>query len=320
MAADPVAVTGATGFVGSALCAALAGEGRAVRALVRSARRAGSLPAGVEPVLGALDEEPALAALVDGAGTVIHAAGIVAAREPDEFDRVNAAGTARLVAAVKSVARPPRILLISSLAARHPQLSAYAASKRAGEEIVAGSGLEHCIVRPPAVYGPGDRATLPLFRQLAGGLLLAPKIEGGRFSLLHVDDLARLLCVLLQQPAWAGETFEPDDGRPGGYGWRDLAAIAGKAQGKTVRCLELPRRVVWCAAVAHELAAVVTGGAPMLSRGKLGELCYPDWVCNRESMGGAAGWAPAVNFAEGFLVTLAWYRQRGWIRAGNEQT
>ncbi|MDZ3837413.1 MAG: NAD(P)-dependent oxidoreductase [Rhodospirillales bacterium] len=320
MAADPVAVTGATGFVGSALCAALAGEGREVKALVRSANRAGSLPAGVEPVLGALDEEPALAALVDGAGIVIHAAGIVAAREPDEFDRVNAAGTARLVAAVKSAARSPRILLISSLAARHPRLSAYAASKRAGEEIVAGSGLEHCIVRPPAVYGPGDRATLPLFRQLAGGLLLAPKIEGGRFSLLHVDDLARLLCVLLQQPAWAGETFEPDDGRFGGYGWRDLAAIAGKAQGKTVRCLELPRAVVWCAAVAQELAAAVTGGAAMLSRGKLGELCYPDWVCNRESMGGAAGWAPAVDFAEGFLATLAWYRRRGWIRAGNGQT
>lgn len=320
MAADLVAVTGATGFVGSALCAALAGRGRKVRALVRSAKRAESLPAGVEPVLGALDDEPALAALVDGAGTVIHAAGIVAARRDGEFERVNAAGTARLVAAATSAARPPRILLISSLAARHPRLSAYAASKRAGEEIVAGSGLEHCIVRPPAVYGPGDRATLPLFRQLAGGLLLAPKIEGGRFSLLHVDDLARLLSTLLDRPAWAGEILEPDDGRPGGYGWRDLAAIAGKVQGKTVRCLELPRAAVWCAAVAQELGAVVTGGAPMLSRGKLGELCYPDWVCNRESMGGAAGWAPAVDFAEGFPATLAWYRRRGWIRAGNEQT
>jgi uncharacterized protein YbjT (DUF2867 family) len=320
MAADPVAVTGATGFVGSALCAALAREGRGVRALVRSAQRAETLPGGVEPVLGALDEEPALAALVDGAGTVIHAAGVVAARKDGDFDRVNAAGTARLVAAARSVDRRPRILLISSLAARHPQLSAYAASKRAGEDIVAGSGLEHCIVRPPAVYGPRDRATLPLFRQLAAGLLLAPKIEGGRFSLLHVDDLARLPCVLLQQPAWAGEILEPDDGRPGGYGWRDLAAVAGKARGKTVRCLELPRAVVWCAAVAQELGAAVTGGAPMLSRGKLGELCYPDWVCNRESMGGAVGWAPAVDFAEGFLATLAWYRQRGWIRAGNEQT
>jgi nucleoside-diphosphate-sugar epimerase len=313
MAADPVAITGATGFVGTAVCAALSGEGRGVRALVRSAKRAKLLPAGVEPVLGALDEEPALAALVDGAGTVIHAAGIVAARKDGEFHRVNAAGTARLVAAAKSVARPPRILLISSLAARHPHLSAYAASKRAGEEIVARSGLEHCIVRPPAVYGPGDRATLPLFRQLAGRMLLAPKIEGGRFSLLHVDDLARLLCVLLQQPVWAGEIFEPDDGRPGGYGWRDLAAIAGNARGKTVRCLELPRAVVWCAALAHELGAAVTGGAPMLSRGKLGELCYPDWVCNRESMGGAAGWAPSVDFAGGFLATLAWYRDRHWI-------
>jgi uncharacterized protein YbjT (DUF2867 family) len=320
MATDPVAVTGATGFVGTAVCAALVADGRKVRALVRSAERAESLPAGVEPVLGRLDDEPALAALVDGAGAVIHAAGIVAAREPDDFDRVNTAGTARLVAAARSAARPPRILLISSLAARQPQLSAYAASKRAAEALVAASAIEHCIVRPPAVYGPGDRATLPLFRQLAGGLLLAPRVDGGRFSLLHVDDLARLLSTLLDRPTWAGEILEPDDGRPGGYGWRDLAAIAGKARGKTVRCVEVPRAVVWCAALAHEIGAAVTGRAAMLSRGKLGELCYPDWVCNRESMRDVPGWAPAVDFAEGFTATLAWYRRRGWIRAGNGQT
>jgi nucleoside-diphosphate-sugar epimerase len=271
-------------------------------------------------MLGALDDERALAALVDGASVVIHAAGIVAARNPDEFHRVNAAGTAGLVRAASRAARPPRILLISSLAARQPHLSVYATSKRAAEELVAASELEHCIVRPPAVYGPGDRATLPLFRQLAGGLLLAPRVEGGRFSLLHVEDLARLVSTLIDRPSWTGDILEPDDGRPGGYGWRDLAAIAGEVQRKTVRCVEVPRAVVWCAALAHELGAVVTGRAPMLSRGKLGELCYPDWVCNRESLRCAAGWAPAVGFAEGFTATLAWYRQRRWIRAGNGQT
>jgi nucleoside-diphosphate-sugar epimerase len=313
MATGAVAVTGATGFVGSVVCAALAREGRKVRALVRSAERVSLLPADVEPVVGTLGDDQALAELVDGAGAVVHAGGVVAARTPDDFHRVNAAGTASLVEAARRAARPPRILLISSLAARQPQLSAYAASKRAAEGFVAASGLEHCIVRPPAVYGPGDRATLPLFRQLAGRLLLAPRVDGGRFSLLHVEDLSGLLSTLLDRPAWTGEILEPDDGRPGGYGWRELAAIAGKAQGKTVRCVEVPRAVVWCAALAHELGAAVGGRAPMLSRGKLGELCYPDWVCNRESMRGAAGWAPAVDFAEGFTATLAWYRDRRWI-------
>ncbi|MGZ8996653.1 MAG: NAD-dependent epimerase/dehydratase family protein [Rhodospirillales bacterium] len=313
MAADPVAVTGATGFVGSALCATLAGQGRRVRALVRLPERAVSLPPGVEPVHGSLDDEQALAALVEGAGALVHAAGIVAARRPDDFHRVNAGGTARLLAAAMKAKRPLRILLVSSLAARQPEVSAYAASKHASEVAIAAAGIEHCIVRPPAVYGPGDQATLPLFRQLSRGLLVAPRVPQGRFSLLHVEDLARLLSGLLDRPAWAGEVFEPDDGRDGGYAWPDLAAIAGDVVGRPVRCIEVPRAIVWCAAVGHELRAALGGGAPMLSRGKIGELCYPDWVCRSESVRDVAGWAPEVDFSEGFRRTLAWYRDRRWI-------
>jgi nucleoside-diphosphate-sugar epimerase len=51
----------------------------------------------------------------------------------------------------------------------------------------------------------------------------------------------------------------------------------------------------------------------MLSRGKIGELWYPDWVCSRESMRGVADWTPEVGFSEGFRRTLAWYRDRHWI-------
>lgn len=313
MATGPVAITGATGFVGQAVCRALAEKGQTVRALVRSPERAATLPAVVEQVLGELDDQRSLSALLDGAGVVVHAAGIVAARKDSEFDRVNASGTAALLAAASRASPPPSILLISSLAARRPELSAYSASKRAGEAAVAGSSLGHVIVRPPAVYGPGDRATLPLFRQLSKGLLLAPRVENGRFSLLHVDDLARLVASLLDQPGWAGQILEPDDRHAGGYAWSDLAAIAGQALGRTVRCVQVPRAVVWCAALAHELGGALTGKAPMLSRGKLGELCYPDWVCNRESVRDVDGWAPTVDFATGFEATLAWYRDRRWI-------
>lgn len=312
-AAAPVALTGATGFVGAAVCAALAAEGRRVRVLVRRPDRAGALPAGVDTVPGSLEDEGALAALTQGVGTVVHVAGLVAARRPEAFDSVNVQGTRRLMASVAKVSPPPRVLLMSSLAARRPDLSAYAASKRAAEAVVAAAGVEHCIVRPPAVYGPGDRATLPLFRQLSRGLIAAPRVPAGRFSLIHVDDLARLVAVLLDRPRWEGQVFEPDDGRDGGYAWADLAAIAGRELGKSVRCIQVPRAVVWCAALAQELAALVRGGAPMLSRGKIGELWYPDWVCNSESMREVAGWVPAVDFGEGFRRTRAWYRDRHWI-------
>ena len=95
-----------------------------------------------------------------------------------------------------------------------------------------GGPTSSLIVRPPAVYGPGDRATLPIFQQLGRGLLLAPATRAARFSLIHVADLARLLATLALRPsAAARQPLEPDDGRAGGYGWSDLAAMAGGATG-----------------------------------------------------------------------------------------
>src|SRR5690606_40015978 len=88
-------------------------------------------------------------------------------------------------------ARGIRLVLVSSLAARSPDLSAYAASKRDAEKALTEiDGLDWCAIRPPLVYGPGDRATLPLFRAMRRGLLPVPAGSGGRFSAIHADDLA----------------------------------------------------------------------------------------------------------------------------------
>lgn len=312
-ASEPVAVTGATGFVGRVLCNALVAHHSPTRALVRSREAGSRLPPEVEAVQGSLDDEASLSPLIEGVGTVIHLAGLVAARRTEDYQRVNDAGTKRLLAAVGKAARPARVLLVSSLAARNPAASPYAASKRAGEDAAVDSGLEVCVVRPPAVYGPRDRGTLPIFRQLSRGLLVAPGSAEARFSLLYVDDLARLLCRLLARPVWRGEVIEPDDGRPGGYRWADLAALAAPLVGRPVRCVQAPRPLVWCAALAAEAVAAVRGRAPMLSRGKLGELWYPDWVCRERPVDAMAGWAPRVGFVEGASCTLDWYRRHGWL-------
>src|SRR3546814_14244242 len=67
-----------------------------------------------------------------------------------------------------------RFVHVSSLAAREPELSAYGRSKAESEKLMAESGLDWAIVRPPAVYGPGDRESLELFRMAARGLVLLP--------------------------------------------------------------------------------------------------------------------------------------------------
>lgn len=311
---DPelVALTGATGFLGRHVARRLRARGFRVRVLVR--RDDPDLDAlGVELVRGDLANEAALEALVAGAGTVVHGAGLVRASRPAEFEAANARGTARLAEAARRRAAGARFVLISSLAAREPTVSPYARSKhRAEEELARRAGeLRPLVLRPPALYGPGDRATLPILAQLARGFLVAPRAPANRFSLLFVDDLAELVAELVAEPhAFAGP-IEPDDGTPGGYSWRDLAERAGERTGRRVRLVELPKSVLRAAALVAELGARPWGKAPPLDRGKVAELFHPDWRAADD--GRLWRGRQRTTFAEGFERTLAWYRREGWL-------
>ncbi len=298
-----VAVTGASGFIGRHVLPLLAEAGHATVSLLRR----GTAPVGAT-VQGDLDDEGALRRLVKGADLVLHVAGLVRSVRPGAFDAVNREGTRRIAGAARA-AGVGRLVLISSLAARHPSVSAYARSK-ALAEAEAGSvyGGELTVVRPPAVYGPGDRATLPIFAGIARGHLVVPAGREQRFSLIHVLDLARLIARLVVGPT-SRSPFEPDDGA-GGRGWPELAAEAKRTLGWEVRATLLPRRVALPIAKLCDLAARLTGRPMPLSSDKLGELYHPNWVAG----GGApSGWAPQIAFERGLRDTLAWYRQHGWI-------
>jgi nucleoside-diphosphate-sugar epimerase len=211
----------------------------------------------------------------------------------------------------------PRFIQVSSLAAREPDLSDYARTKLAGEAAVLARAdrLDLTIVRPPAVYGPGDRATLMLFRQLAKGVIFVPAVAAARFSLIFVDDLAHLLVRLAAGHGEGPQPIEPDDGRPGGHGWNDLAATAAKAVGRPVRTRAVPEGLLRLPAAAMELVGRLTGRPPLLSRGKLRELYHPDWVCRPASRAALAGWAPVTGFETGCRATLEWYKAEGWLPA-----
>jgi nucleoside-diphosphate-sugar epimerase len=305
MVTQIVAVTGATGFVGRALIERLERSGHGVRAMSRSR----TVP-GAQTVIGDLDDAAALTTLVQDAGHVVHLAGLVKSPRVEDFRRVNVAGTERLARAMAPGSG--RLLLVSSLAARHPDVSAYAASKRAAEAIAVDVlGADRVtILRPPAVYGPGDRATLLIFRQLASGLLVAPGPRGARFSLIHVGDLADLIAGHLDGTLTLPPLHEPDDGQSGGYGWGDLAAVASRATGRRVRLVRVPVRLLDLPArVADALARRFALDLP-LSHDKLGELGHGQWVAGgpplQETM-------PRITFSHGFECTLDWYRKAGWL-------
>ena len=170
--AHVIALTGGTGFVGGYVLRAALARGHHVRALVRNPDKISIQHANltfIQGALGANDEE-----LVRGADIVIHIAGLIKARRRADFLAVNADAAKQLaMAADKAGIRC--FTHISSQAASQPQLSDYAYSKKAGEDAVKtvfdGSVK---IIRPPAVFGPGDEATKPFFKALAKGLCLWP--------------------------------------------------------------------------------------------------------------------------------------------------
>lgn len=302
-----VAVTGATGFVGTHLVAALARRGWRLRLLVRRWSPLPSL-AGVDAdlVLGDVSSEPALRQLVAGADAVVHAAGLIKANADRDFLPVNRDSAALLSA----LAPDAPLLLLSSLAAREPQLSAYGASKRAGEAVVATRSGPWTIVRAPAVYGPGDRETLAYFRAVNSGIAPQPRVPEARLSLIHVADLAEALALAVERSPASG-TYEIDDGRT--YTYADMASAAGAALGRRPLRLAVPRSVMAGIARWNEVRQSLGGGAQILTRGKVNEIFHPDWSASDRRLAAAIGFQPRYDLTSGFRDTILWYRAKHWL-------
>ena len=304
-----IAVTGATGFIGKAIYSQLLAHDFPVRALIRSPRKASSpVYRDAEIIHGDLADPDSLRRLVDGADAVIHCAGSVRGATQAQFDRVNVEGTGNLLQAIKTSATRPRLITISSLAAREPQLSFYAASKHRAEQLLKSEGddIPLTILRPPAVYGPGDRELLPLFRLMARGVALTPGSPSARFSMLYVDDLSSAVIAWLDSDPVATGIFAIDDGHAEGYDWHDIGKIVGELCNRKVRVVRAPSWLLDVAAWANSRVATLLGTAPMLTPEKLRELRHHDWVCDSTSLQRAINWRPKVRLAEGLRSTPNW--------------
>jgi 2-alkyl-3-oxoalkanoate reductase len=293
-------LTGATGFIGQHLHRRLLDRGHSVRILLRPASVArASFDARCEVTVGDLTDVPLLARALTGIDAIVYAAGTVRGRRFEDFRGANVAGLEALVAALGSRDAPaPFVLLMSSLAAERPELSDYARSKRAGEEVLRNAPhLSWSILRPPAVYGPGDVEMRPLLKLVKAGLAVCPGPPGQRLSLLHVADLVRAVEALLDHPeACRHRCFGLDDGKPNGYDWREIGlSVAGRA----VRQLNVPPRLLGGLARVNLLAARLLGYAPMLTPGKVRELQQPGWLCDNRALALATGWEPEIDLASG---------------------
>jgi nucleoside-diphosphate-sugar epimerase len=304
-----IALTGATGFVGQAVLEAALAAGYAVRALTR---RTQPERANVEWVGGALGNTASLAELVKGAEATIHVAGVVNAPDAAGFEAGNVTGTLNLIetAILKGVRR---FVHVSSLSAREPELSAYGASKAKAEKLLMSSTLDWTIVRPPAIFGPNDKEMLELFRAARWGVMPMPR--EGRASLIHVEDLARLLVALVPGDgrvvgSVSGRVFEPDDGKPQGWDHYETALAIGWAMGKRPRVIGLSAAML--ARVAR-LDKFLRGPRAKMTLDRAAYFSHPDWVVSPEATVPATLWQPRIETREGLKATAQWYRERKWL-------
>ncbi|HUP67524.1 MAG TPA: NAD(P)-dependent oxidoreductase [Sphingomicrobium sp.] len=299
-----LAVTGGTGFVGAHLLDIALAAGHQVRALTR---REQDPREGVIWVSGDLHDRAALEALVEDADAVIHVAGIISANNAAAFELGNVAGTLSMLAAA-TAGGVRRFVHVSSLAAREPKLSLYGGSKHKAEALVHGSGLDWVIVRPPAVYGPGDKETLELFRMAKLGLMLMP--PKGRVSVLHVDDLARLLLSLAAPAAPANLLVEADDGRPNGWTHRQFARALGDAVGTRPAIVSSPGILLRLAARADQL---LRGPRAKLTVDRAAYFSHRNWVIEPKRACPPGLWQPEIATPDGLRQTADWYRAQRWL-------
>ena len=301
-----IAVTGASGFVGGHILTQLQNAGLQSRLLVRNPDKLKS-SGEFALIRGSLTNQAALDRLMDGVTAVIHCAGSVRGVTREQFDRANVDGTGACARAA-SEAGVSRFLLISSLAAREPGISPYAASKKQGEEVVARQAgkMGVTIFRPPAVYGPGDKELLPLLRIMAKGYVPIVGSRDARFSFIYVADLAEAVLAWLGTAEPPKRVFEIDDGKEGGYGWLDFAETVAGITGKPVKPLRIPSAVLGLPAAVNYLMGRLSLYSPMLTPGKVRELSHPDWVCRMAPDRGLPGWQPRHTLREGLLKTPGW--------------
>jgi nucleoside-diphosphate-sugar epimerase len=299
-----LAVTGGTGIVGAHLIDAALATGHTVLGLTRRPQQQRD---GLTWIDGSLSDRASLERLIDRTDAVIHVAGVLKARDASAFEEGNVTGTLALLAAA-TAGGTKRFVHVSSLAAREPKLSLYGASKAKAETLVEGSGLDWVIVRPPAVYGPGDRETLDLFRMARAGTIYMP--PAGSLSLLHVDDLARLLLALAAADAPAKIIVEPDDGRAGGWTHREFGDALGAAVGVPARTVSTPRFLL---AIGSRLDRLLRGDSAKLTPDRVAYFCHPDWVASTDRAAPPDLWQPQIPTDEGLRQTADWYRAEGWL-------
>jgi nucleoside-diphosphate-sugar epimerase len=318
-----ILVTGATGFVGRHLVRALLARGERVRALGRNEAACAALAAARSEVVRAdLRDRAAVVAACAGVDAVLHVGALSAPwGSAADFQAINVGGTQHVVAGCQKH-KVGRLVHVSSPsvvfdgrdqhelteAAPYPRrfVSAYSLTKKLAEDVVnaaARAGLPAVILRPKAVFGPGDTALLPrLLAAARQGRL--PQVGTGRnrVDLTYVDNVVQALLLALSAENAVGKTFTITNGEHVLL-W-DVIRTVLRRLGMRDALRRLPFRVAYALAGLMEMRARLLGGEPLLTRYSVAILARTQ-TYNIEAARRDLGYEPRISVADGVERTLA---------------
>jgi nucleoside-diphosphate-sugar epimerase len=324
--AKTIALTGTTGFIGPHVIRRLLADGHRLSCLVRPGRSYEALP-GVRYCEGSLEDAKSLKALLDGADTLVHLAGLTRAKSEEQFMAVNCLAVRTLIEA--GLAASPRfshIVAMSSLAAVGPArdergvcedepptpLTPYGRSKAALEELLKRyePRVAWTAIRAPGVYGPGDRDFYEYFKLIKRGYRV---VLGKRnvLSLVYVENLADAVALAVERPEARNEAFFIAD--DGAYDWDDIGAMIERAFGVQARRVTVPFWAVRVASLLSRAIAPLSKKPILLTKDKLLEMCQEYWVASTAKAGALLGYRPGISTSDGFRRTATWYEERGWL-------
>jgi len=296
-----VAVTGANGFIGRHVMARVAARGDTPVAIARPFAH------------------DALAVAFRDADVVVHLAGVVSATD----DRVYVDGNVTATRVVAKAARDAgvRIVHVSSLAAAGPApasaphaesdppspITTYGRTKLEGELAVkATRGLHWTVLRPGVVYGPGDRALVPLFRMARWGVLPLVGRADVAYTFVYIDDMVDAIVAAVDRAPADVTCFV---GHPSPVTPRALVEAVRDATGGRASIVRIPQTLLRVLAWAGD-AAAATGARPAINSRRFVELDSVGFVCRVDRLRDDLGVEAKVGLADGLRLAAAWYQSQ----------
>ena len=319
-------MTGATGFIGGHLINELSRQGEKIVALVRNESRAGGLPTETEILKGDLsifDDSDRQLPPVD---IVVHLAGVVTAPSESVYAEVNCNSVGSLISCIEGQDwQPRRFLFASSLAAAGPSpedrpwkesdvlhpIDPYGAAKAAAEDIVRSSQIPSTIFRPPIVLGPGDPATLTLFRSAQAGVGMAVYGRDQRLSFVDVRDLVQAIIKMGRDERAGSYTYYtsfPDE-----IDTPKLWSTLGRVLGRRVRVARMPKGLLRVAMHLSTFGSKILSYKNQLDEKQYLQIVAPAFVCSSEALRSELAWDPKHNFEDTVRHAVEGYRKSGML-------